>query len=118
MTHGKDHKFGMAPVYVGLYPDLANIAKSHGYALAVHGSVNRDFDLIAVPWVEEPAPPQMLIDEICKQFDIKQNEKPTLHHHDRMVYTLLVAHFGECFLDFSFIGISKHWFPEYTQKRG
>lgn len=43
-----------APFYAaGLYPKLADIFRSHGYALAVHGSVGTDFDLIAVPWVKE-----------------------------------------------------------------
>lgn len=41
---------GPAATYVTLYPELVAIAKEHGYALAVHGSVVRDFDLIAVPW--------------------------------------------------------------------
>ena len=43
-----------AAVYAAaLYPDLAEIAREHGYALAVHGSLARDFDLIAVPWREK-----------------------------------------------------------------
>src|SRR4051812_44504670 len=29
-----------------------NIAREHGYALAVHGSLARDIDLVAVPWTE------------------------------------------------------------------
>lgn len=35
-------------------------ARTHGYALAVHGSQMRDLDLIAVPWVEAPSDPEML----------------------------------------------------------
>jgi hypothetical protein len=31
------------------------VARSKGYALAVHGSLARDIDLVAVPWVEEAA---------------------------------------------------------------
>lgn len=44
---------GPAAVYVTLYPELVRVAKEHGYALAVHGSIVRDFDLIAVPWTDE-----------------------------------------------------------------
>ncbi len=29
-------------------------ARNHGYAIALHGSCRRDFDLIAVPWIENP----------------------------------------------------------------
>jgi hypothetical protein len=32
-----------------------NAAKKCGYALAVHGSEVRDLDLLAVPWIENPA---------------------------------------------------------------
>lgn len=42
-----------APAYLWLIPLMTEIAREYGYALAVHGSVNRDLDLIAVPWVEE-----------------------------------------------------------------
>lgn len=44
---------GRAPIYAALYPVLAEIARSHGYALAVHGTMQRDLDLIACPWVDE-----------------------------------------------------------------
>ena len=33
-----------------LITPLRNIARRHGYALAVHGSLARDIDLIAAPW--------------------------------------------------------------------
>jgi hypothetical protein len=36
-------------------------AREKGYAIAVHGSLARDVDLIAVPWTEHAAPPQQLI---------------------------------------------------------
>lgn len=41
-----------APAYVAFYPKLAEIAREHGYALAVHGSVVSDMDLVAIPWTE------------------------------------------------------------------
>lgn len=34
-----------------------------GYNLIAHGSLNRDFDLIAVPWTEEP---ESHYDLLCK----------------------------------------------------
>lgn len=41
------------PAYVVFYPMLVEIAREHGYALAVHGSVVADFDLVAIPWTDE-----------------------------------------------------------------
>jgi hypothetical protein len=39
---------------VCLFGLMQQAARAHGYALACHGSMNRDFDLIAVPWIEKP----------------------------------------------------------------
>jgi hypothetical protein len=46
---------------------LAEVAQEHGYALAVHGSVSRDFDLIAVPWVESASDAETLIRAIAER---------------------------------------------------
>ena len=43
-------------MYAIFYPGLREIAMEHGYALALHGTICRDLDLIAVPWVDEPKP--------------------------------------------------------------
>lgn len=39
---------------------LGEVARQHGYALAVHGSLERDIDLIAVPWTEGATKPDSL----------------------------------------------------------
>jgi hypothetical protein len=53
-----------APIYVGLYPLLAEKARELGYALAIHGTVARDFDLIAVAWIDDAAEPVALRDAL------------------------------------------------------
>jgi hypothetical protein len=55
---------GVAPAYVALYGLLAVAAKACGYALAVHGSVQRDFDLLAVPWTDEAVDEAELIEAL------------------------------------------------------
>ena len=57
-----------APLYAALYPELAEVARSHGYALAVHGSLARDFDLIAVPWAESVSEPGAVVAELVRDF--------------------------------------------------
>lgn len=47
-----------------LLPALREIARRNGYALAVHGSLERDIDLIAAPWREGAAPAEELIRDI------------------------------------------------------
>lgn len=41
-------------MYALFYEDLKIIAKDNGYNLVLHGSMNRDLDLIAIPWVDNP----------------------------------------------------------------
>lgn len=91
-----------APMYAALYPGLAKIARSHGYALAVHGTLGRDMDLICVPWTEAPSDPEAVVSEITKTYHIRQIGEPDTTHHGRERWTISVG-FGECFLDLSFM---------------
>lgn len=43
-------------LYTIFYEALKVIAKQHGYNLLINGSMNRDMDLVAVPWIDEPKP--------------------------------------------------------------
>lgn len=42
-----------APFFACLYPGLCEVARKHGYALAIHGTVTADLDLVAVPWTDQ-----------------------------------------------------------------
>lgn len=57
-THAKPQ------LYAYYFLQLKEIAKDFGYNLVVHGSMNRDLDLIAVPWTDEPKPELDLIHEL------------------------------------------------------
>lgn len=91
-----------APMYCAMYPDLAKLVREHGYALAVHGSLQRDFDLVCIPWVETPSDYQTVIDAIEAEFAVSKIGAPEKRPHGRMVYTLAIG-YGECFMDFSFM---------------
>lgn len=92
-----------APVYAAAcYPEFAAIARKHGYALAVHGSLARDFDLIAVPWVDEPGTPDDVLDEITNTFAVKRIGDWTDKPHGRKAFTLSVG-FGQCAIDLQFM---------------
>ena len=56
--------------YAFVYESLKVIAKGYGYNLVLHGSVNRDLDLIAIPWVDVPGDELTMI----KHFDREINE--------------------------------------------
>lgn len=40
------------PLWLKMKGPLREVARTHGYALAVHGTLKRDIDLVACPWSE------------------------------------------------------------------
>ena len=94
---------GYSPIYCAMYPELAKLAREHGYALAVHGSMRRDMDLVCIPWTEDASEPQAVLDAIMATFAIELvHEDATPKPHGRFAYSLSVG-FGECALDLSFM---------------
>jgi len=53
-----------AAAFAWMIPHLQQVANKFGYALAVHGSMARDLDLIAVPWIIQAAPVETLVEAI------------------------------------------------------
>lgn len=99
-----------APVYAAaLYPELAPLFHRHGYALAVHGSMARDFDLIAVPWADNVSTPTAVLSEVTKTFAVRIiGDEPQQRRHGRICYTISVGH-GVCAIDLSFLpGVGVH----------
>jgi hypothetical protein len=53
----KEKPIKAKPVFYSCcYEPLKAIAKEMGYNLLINGSLNRDMDLVAIPWTEEPKP--------------------------------------------------------------
>lgn len=64
----KNHDFGsLVCIYSQILPRIRARAKELGYAIGIHGTMTRDFDLLAVPWVEEAADPLALIHAIAEE---------------------------------------------------
>lgn len=88
--------------YVALLPRLIEVAKGLGYSLCVHGSLVRDFDLVAVPWVEDAADPAELVAAIaqtCGGVFVDNGEKPTQKPHGRLAWTIHTG--AEMYVDLS-----------------
>jgi hypothetical protein len=97
---------GKAVFYAVLYNDFRKAALDCGYALALHGSMTRDMDLIAVPWVAEATTPKELVSKISDCIgDTVWKDKHTIGQEirpfNRIVYTLSVM--GDWFIDLSII---------------
>jgi len=91
-----------ALTYAALVPRCQEIGREHGYAIAVHGSMATDLDLVAIPWVEEASDPQVLVDAICEMLCLMWNlegfENPQEKPHGRLAWSL---HINRKINDFS-----------------
>lgn len=45
---------------------IKEIGSKYGYNIVLHGSMNRDLDLIAIPWVENIGDKEVMVDEIAE----------------------------------------------------
>lgn len=48
-----------------MLPSIREAARFQGYAVAIHGSLKRDIDLIAVAWTDQAKPAEDLVKAIC-----------------------------------------------------
>lgn len=62
--------------YAQCYLELLFTAIDHGYNLLIHGSMNRDMDLVAVPWVDDPKPHHELLDAFCETLGTAKQRSP------------------------------------------
>lgn len=96
--------------YRRLLPALRDAARLHGYALAVHGSEVRDFDLIAAPWVVDAAPPAVLAEALREAIDGfilegtyagRDFAAPAQRPHGRQAWSIRLSGRGERYIDLS-----------------
>ncbi len=107
----KEHDFGsLVCIYSQILPRIRKAAKDLGYAIAIHGTLQRDLDLLAVPWIEEAAEPAELVKVIADAVsgyvigDGVDNhgyvsERPTEQPHGRMSWNICWG--GKAFIDLS-----------------
>lgn len=88
--------------YLALIPKIRAVAMRAGYAVAVHGSLTRDLDMMAMPWVEEAVDPAELAKRISEAISPvwrcelpHEGKKP----RGRRAFTILLG--AHAFLDLS-----------------
>ena len=92
----------MPIMYVTYFGMLKEIAESKGYCLSVHGSVTRDFDLIAIPWTEVPSSHEELLKAFRDCIEINVGEpydSMCVKPGGRIAYTIMSG--GGGYLDIS-----------------
>lgn len=52
------------PFYAVIYQKLCRVALRRGWALAIHGTVQRDLDLVLIPWTEDADSVDHVVEDI------------------------------------------------------
>lgn len=94
---------GRAAFYAAMWDDIRQCAMDNGWAVALHGSLNADMDIMAMPWIEGAVSFGVLAVEIKKLFSgnnmgppvITIGEKP----HGRVVASIPI--WADFYLDIS-----------------
>lgn len=97
---------GRAVFYCVLWESFRKAGLNCGWALALHGSMASDMDMMAMPWTEDAKPVEELIKALSDCID---NTIWKDHHfipfygkpHNRVVYTLSI--FSDFYIDLSII---------------
>lgn len=90
-----------APVHVSMYESVCLVAREHGYAIGLHGSMVNDLDLIAVPWIDQASPAIELVRAVRDALGgsletpgagAPRDEMPTRKPHGRLAWSVWVRH--------------------------
>lgn len=99
---------GRAALYAALWEDIRNAALDCGWAVALHGSLSRDMDIMAMPWVEDCTDADTMIDTIISRcfgdnlIAEYGRKKVTDKPHGRISYVVPI--YGDIYLDISVMG--------------
>ena len=97
---------GRAAFYAAMWDDIRQAAMDVGWAVALHGSLASDMDIMAMPWTDYACSFEDMLPKIVALFDgnwlseeyvITYDEKP----HGRIVATIPI--FADFYLDISTI---------------
>ena len=101
----------MKPVYVRagkVIDEIRDVAREHGYAVAVHGSLRRerDIDLLAAPWTKNAHAYSTLVRAVGKLPYLQRPKRDVDHEkpHGRRAAVFLIKHRGKdcpAYVDFS-----------------
>lgn len=96
-----DHVKVLPVAFTMIYAHLSGIAREAGYALALHGTMMRDLDLIAVPWTSTAVCAEELVARFMAASSSwrRPNLKPVEKPHGRRCWSMHLG--GGPYIDLS-----------------
>jgi len=89
-----------SPLFASMYCGLSELVREHGYALTVHGTMNLDFDLVAIPWTNDAIDPEDLIKIVADRCNLLAtgefgtgiyNMNPDIKPHGRKAWLIIIG---------------------------
>lgn len=94
---------GRAVFYAAMWDDFRQAALDKGWALALHGSLANDMDIMAMPWIDNATEPMEMINALRKCFDKPMEIGCSISKmpNNRVVYTMTIL--SDFYLDINII---------------
>lgn len=88
-----------------IWEPITTAAREHGYTIGLHGSLNRDIDLVAAPWTDQAWSAEKMVEAVRKAvehelgFCMASRDSPEDKPHGRRAWALYTS--GGPYLDLS-----------------
>lgn len=89
-----------AMFYIWIFEQAVRWSRTRGWALAVHGSLRRDLDLLAVPWSDEAISTKEYIEGFHNVVGTRNPISTTLKPHGRVACSFV---YGLAYIDLSIL---------------
>lgn len=111
-------------LYAFYFDAIKQIGISYGYNIVLHGSMSRDLDLIAIPWIENVGDKESMVDEIASSIGgsvLMQNrtvkniegDRFSLKPHNRIAYIININRDFEMKFNGTISEINEYCDPQY-----
>ena len=85
----------MKAYYESILPGMREEARAHGYALAVHGSMTHDLDLIALAWSARASSPAVVADAVAGAIGVKFAHLVDQTNPHRFVFHIITSRYRQ-----------------------
>ena len=95
--------------FAGIIGPIRMAAHELGYAIAVHGSLKRDIDLVAIPWTKDAAPKETLLAALCDRIQGEPSEDGwRIRPHNRFAHIIRIPRQNpETYIDLSVMDLGQ-----------
>lgn len=96
--------------YALCYQQLQSVAREMGYNLLIHGSMDRDMDLVAVAWVDNPKPHIEVLNAFSDTLGVERPTNPL--GFDDYLFSMLPAGRSSYIINLNRGGLFNGFFDE------